>query len=638
MNDIYTSIDEEKNANKNALLFARSKYMRLIDPFVKGSSDRLAFAQNDIDKIIAESVGRFNASQEYVSRHLMASIQDDLEKMAKPEAVTDPKKEKVEFKTDKGQLEKGIGGGPETPSSKIIDPSKRPDDSIEKTDISYHNGPVLEDEIREADKVHNLKSDTMKWTKVNEQVLTYADYDKSSSCCSAGCTDCSCGGSCGGDCPCKKKVANDTSFLNPDEIKNTGIPTYDQNSGEKPFDLAGLTTCENCGNSSEVSIWFNEQGGQFSPESCPSCSAPWTMEEVAGNFYNTPIPALSCVRCSTKTSSVVCDSCNNDLIKKADALNGPQQVSPIQPQNAPPALPANFCPTCGAQVNIPGTTGSCSNCGTQLGTQQVNPPASAQIGQPAAPTGTPGIGGVMQNTFMPQASKKVAQMPGEDIPQAAAPGLSQPTPAPMPTAPKPGEDVEVGQGLTDTPRERFNDVTENLANRAAAKQFSIASDEIIQAIAQQTGVDPEQVRSALQVEARFGEEVAINGNLGGQIDPEAFTEITLDNHSPEIEGQQAQVPLQMAINTVSQELGTDPDFLLKQIVDSFGGQQLPEEYTVPLTGSHKFYLPIELAGAQQQLPEPQESPINQQPENPSDIMDQTENPYPTNGLNSQPAH
>jgi hypothetical protein len=116
------------------------------------------------------------------------------------EATSEPKSESVNFDKNDAENEdavEGFGGGPESPSSEVKDPSERPDESIEETDISYHNGPVLEKEIRGPSaggpgKKHELKEDTFKWTKVEDRLIVSTKEDP-------------CDGSCDGDCSCDKK-------------------------------------------------------------------------------------------------------------------------------------------------------------------------------------------------------------------------------------------------------------------------------------------------------------------------------------------------------------------------------------------------------------------------------------------------
>jgi len=125
------------------------------------------------------------------------------------EATSEYKSESVNFDKNDAENEdavEGFGGGPESPSSEVKDPSERPDESIEETDISYHNGPVLEKEIRGPSaggpgKKHELKEDTFKWTKVEDRLIVSTMES-----CGSDCKNCSCGDSCGKDCPCKKKV------------------------------------------------------------------------------------------------------------------------------------------------------------------------------------------------------------------------------------------------------------------------------------------------------------------------------------------------------------------------------------------------------------------------------------------------
>ena len=99
------------------------------------------------------------------------------------EATTKPESQDLSFGTSDGEKadEKGFGGGPENPPSEVKDISEAPID-VEVSDVSYHNGPVLEDDIRGPSaggkgsqggkgEVHDLKKDTFKWTKVQDRII-----------------------------------------------------------------------------------------------------------------------------------------------------------------------------------------------------------------------------------------------------------------------------------------------------------------------------------------------------------------------------------------------------------------------------------------------------------------------------------
>lgn len=267
-NDIYTSDDLIKKANKDALLAARMEYNSKIATFVGESADRLAFAKDQIDQIIAEAAESFGADPAYVGRHLndviaaeiktaendntrtlekglgvdgervkedltnagdafnpfkdnKSSDKDTSEKglgvsgEKGEEAVSEVETISVEFSDNEGEnkdVAEGFAGGPETPDSEVKDPSEPALDETDElvhSDIDYHQGPVLEEGLRGPSAggkgvKHDLKEDTFKWTKVQDRIVTEA-----ANCCGPDCQNCNCGGACGTDCKCrtsKKKV------------------------------------------------------------------------------------------------------------------------------------------------------------------------------------------------------------------------------------------------------------------------------------------------------------------------------------------------------------------------------------------------------------------------------------------------
>jgi len=76
MSDIYISEDLIKQANKSALLYARTQYNEKIAPFVKNSSARLEFAKESIDKIVVSAANQFNADVNYIRNNLYSVIKE----------------------------------------------------------------------------------------------------------------------------------------------------------------------------------------------------------------------------------------------------------------------------------------------------------------------------------------------------------------------------------------------------------------------------------------------------------------------------------------------------------------------------------------------------------------------------------
>lgn len=144
-----------------------------------------------------------------------------------------------------------------------------------------------------------------------------------------------------------------------------------------------------------------------------------------------------------------------------------------------------------------------------------------------------------------------------------------------------------------SPKGKFSDIVEAMANHAAAREFSTIQDEEIQAIAGQYGLDPNEVRKQVIVRAQFGDFVAVNGKVGSSDIPEGYTPVSVDGIGGVVDAHEAIVPTNSAVRKVAEDLGMEEGNVYSSIKDAMGAD-LSDEYHTSVSGEHMFYLPQEL--------------------------------------------
>ena len=278
---------------------------------------------------------------------------------------------------------------------------------------------------------------------------------------------------------------------------------------------------------------------------------------------------------------------------------------------------------------------------------------------------------VLQQNPMTQAvgSIKESQLPDE--PQASQPGMNQDIP--MPTAPNPAE-VAAPTEENKASQDQTTLARTQIANEAAARQFSKIenlenAENVISALVEKYGLDENTIRQSLAIQARFGESVAVNGDITKEdINRAEFEEVNpgddiapSEDQSPmpppppqqpqgpppvppqegpmqpqsavepgdfhKIE-QTAKVPMKLIIDRISQDQGTDSQTAMTMLQDSWSGVTPPTELDVLVQGELTYFLPKSIVGTQDVT----ESPFGQE-ERPEDVMDQEFNNVPM-----QPAH
>jgi hypothetical protein len=310
--------------------------------------------------------------------------------------------------------------------------------------------------------------------------------------------------------------------------------------------------------------------------------------------------------------------------KQADVA--PAQPSPVmnQGQQAPqqqagPGVAQPLNPNAPYQCVVCGFTGTFQAVQDHLATAQDTEHMRAKQnpgGQQAPATAPPG-----QQTAQPQqpTQAKVADAPDPNDPPAQPGGDTDPHDEEPVKADDPQENL--------SPSSKFQDIVSSMANRAAAKAFSVPADEEIQAIAEQYGLDPHQVRERLVAKATFGDFSAINGKVGATDVPQGYQKIQVQGLGGVVQQHQAIVPTASAVRKVSEDLGIDENTVYESIKESMG-DNLGDQYHATVDGDHTFYLPAELAanGPQPDDTQQQQPPQQQMPPQPQQAMPQQQIP------------
>lgn len=281
-------------------------------------------------------------------------------------------------------------------------------------------------------------------------------------------------------------------------------------------------------------------------------------------------PKLSCARCGKQrlsNVSPVCKECNIALLKLAypddDTALGFGAGAPEPGFQEAPAVNPNMPYAC----TICGREGSADEIRDHIGRdhadvlQRQNEMSPQNMGQDDL--------GVQQQI----SSWKLA-----DVPQH--------------------EDAAEIQPLPQNPGDRFDDYVQKLAETAAARKFSQPSDEDIHSISSQVGASPDEVKNGLVTVAVFGENVAVNGQLGGDpTPPEGYEEISAQGLSGQQPTHDALVPTDLVISSVASDMNMSHDLAYQQVKDKYGAD-LPETYHASISGQVHYYLPSGMAGNQ----------------------------------------
>lgn len=158
----------------------------------------------------------------------------------------------------------------------------------------------------------------------------------------------------------------------------------------------------------------------------------------------------------------------------------------------------------------------------------------------------------------------------------------------------------------DSPVTSFDSNVANIANKAAAKHYSQPTDEDIDRLSNDLGLDREDVRSNLRVIAQFGEFVGVNGGLTDVEGIDAAVEEGAQSvgEGGRVESHTAVVPVDLALTKTADDLNLDAESLRAMVSESYGNE-LSDEYYYSVSGERRFYLPTELLNSEPVAPEVQ---------------------------------
>jgi hypothetical protein len=192
----------------------------------------------------------------------------------------------------------------------------------------------------------------------------------------------------------------------------------------------------------------------------------------------------------------------------------------------------------------------------------------------------------------------------------------QPQPAPLAST-RTGDTEEEPppakvEPLPETPVGQFDDMVQDLAEKAAAIQFSRPDPNMVHTLASQLGIDESQIQQNLVSVAIFGNYVGRNGELSEDATaPEGWEEVSNEASGGAVSQHEALIPTDTVVSKVAEQQNMNNELAYNMIRDHYGGTDLPEQFHASVNGETHLYLPTELAGNQQQEQTPQEAPVQQ---------------------------
>lgn len=148
------------------------------------------------------------------------------------------------------------------------------------------------------------------------------------------------------------------------------------------------------------------------------------------------------------------------------------------------------------------------------------------------------------------------------------------------------------KGPNSNPSDVFEDRVQTMANYQAAAAWSTVSDDDVQKISSQFGLDPAQVKDSLICVATFGGATAVNGSEGvPSPDTAQFTQ--LHSFGGQVPTTEEQVDVPMAIQATAHELGIEEGDVQNSISDSYGGD-LGSKYYISVSGTASYFLPKDM--------------------------------------------
>lgn len=177
---------------------------------------------------------------------------------------------------------------------------------------------------------------------------------------------------------------------------------------------------------------------------------------------------------------------------------------------------------------------------------------------------------------------------------ALNPGVTSPVVSSKEAAPADIDEQAIVEPLSIAPGDQFDAMVQDLANRAAAIQFSTLEDKDLNALAQQLGLNAQDLTGKIQVIAVFDNYVGVNGELTNAVPeaPEGYQEVQAQQ--VRASAHEALIPTQIVINKVAEQMNMPEDLAYNMVKDKYGAD-LPDKYHAAVQGEYHFYVPASLA-------------------------------------------
>lgn len=266
----------------------------------------------------------------------------------------------------------------------------------------------------------------------------------------------------------------------------------------------------------------------------------------------------SCENCGCGDASCDCDpdncDCKKSSVKEADVPGAPGTITQEDLSAQTKPLDAN------ARMQ-------CTFCGFQ-GTQ-------AEVESHVAQ---------MHQAEMRQLQQERVNNPGNTAPLVAS----------KEAAPSDVEEQAVVEPLPAAPGDNFDDMVQDLANRAAAIQFSTLEEKDLHTLAESLGLGPDDLNGQVQVVAVFDNYTGYNGELVNEVPdiPEGYQEV--QSNVVRATAHEALVPVDIVVQKVAEQMGMDQDLAYNMVKDKYGAD-LPDKYHAAVEGEYHFYIPASLA-------------------------------------------
>ncbi len=546
-----------EKANKSALLIVHARYSAQLAPFVKNSKTRYNYVQDALAQIIADVCEETGADTEWITERFSA-LETVLEK---PKGI---------------KTEELKAGDPDTPYTTNSDP---PMGDIKKDDVA-DRGEVVglgREEAIKADATQDLSEET---------TLGETEVDNKTACFR-------CGAELGNKISKVCRTCNSEllklALPQPDGTDGTmGIGAGAEGPGvqelPQPINPSLPYSCKLCGSfegsPDEVRAHINTEHGDVLRR-----QQELSTENMGQDNLGVTAPLASTKEASTPYGEP-CPKCGgpNAIISKA--VNGEFLV----------------CPDCNYSERIGDYKGDYTG---DMG--RSTPAASLASAKEAwtdwpTPEELPVLLEELRAEDPGLAERMEAALEKLGIIAPTMQGLAATRTADVP---QPDDDAAQVQPLPQNPGDRFDDYVQKLAETAAARKFSQLTDEDIHSIASQIGQSPDDVKNMIKVVAVFGDQVGVNGQLGGDpTPPDGYQEVSAQGLSGQQDTHDALVPTDLIMNAVADDMNMSADLAYNMVKDKYGAD-LPDKYHASIGGQVHYYLPAEMA-AQQQQPMPQQ--------------------------------